>query len=259
MSLSGLVLIRDGLTLDYCFREAIESLLPVCDEVVVSDGESSDGTQELIRNWQNREPKLKLCVYKWPYPKANIEFYVDWIQQGREHCQGTHIIHLDADEVLDEHSYDAVLEYSRAAPSHTLRCRRLNFWRNHTHLIPPGVCLGHEVVRLAPQNLWLPSDGAHPNGAEAVMMAVNSRIQIFHYGFLRRPDAYFAKSKLLHGFFFGGYDKRLADVETAMYTLGVKNWMDSIEGVEWIDRLVPYDGPHPVVAHQWLRQHGFEP
>lgn len=255
MSLSGLVPIRNGLSLDYCFQEAIQSLLPVCDEVVVADGESDDGTQELLREWATRESKLKLCVYPWPNPVGQIDFFVEWIQYGRRHCCSTHICMLDGDEILHEDSYDAVLEYARRKPAHTLRCRRLNFWKDHRHLIPPGVCLGHEVIRLAPQSMWLPSDGAHPLGVDAVMMAVNSRIQIFHYGFLRRPDAYFAKSKLLHGFFFGTYDDRLTQAEAA--TAGGGNWMTAIKSVEWTDRLVPFDGTHPKVAHEWLRSHGY--
>lgn len=256
MSLSGLVLIRNGLELDYCFREAIESLLPVCEEVVVSDGESTDGTQELIRDWQAKEPKIKLCIYKWPNPKADVDFYVDWIQQGRHHCQGTHLCHLDADEVLDERNYSSVLKYAKEGPNNTLRCKRLNFWRDAQTLIPPGVCLGHEVIRLAPQPMWLPSDGIHPLGGDAVMMAKDSRITIYHYGFLRRTVAYFEKSKRLHGYFFGTYDERLKKAEEVTKDGG--NWMSAIENVEWTQRLVPYDDPHhPAVARDWLRSRGY--
>jgi len=257
MSLGGNVCIRDGNRLDYPWRESIESLLPVCDLVVVCDASSTDGTLEEIRAWCEREPKLRLCCYPWTDPKGDIEFWVNWLNFCREHVPCTHHIQLDADEVLDERSYPAVREYARDAPGHTVRCKRLNFWRDHRHLIPHGVCLGHEVIRLAPQRMWLPSDGAHPKGIEAVMMAVNSRITVFHYGFLRNPDAYFAKSKLLHSYFFGSYDKRLVDAESDTANGG--SWMEAIRDVEWINRLVPYDGPHPAVAHQWLRQHGFEP
>lgn len=257
MSLGGNVCVRDGNRLDYCWKEAIESLLPVVDVCVVCDGGSTDGTLEEIKSWCEREPKLQLCCYPWTDPKADIEFWVNWLNYAREHVPCTHVIQLDADEVLDEHSYRSVRKYAEREPNNTVRCQRLNFWKDHRHLIPPGVCLGHEVVRLAPQEMWLPSDGAHPKGSDAILMAVNSSIRIFHYGFLRRPDAYFAKSKLLHGYFFGGYDKRLADVETAMYTLGVDNWMDAIKDVEWTNRLVPYDGEHPVVAHHWLKAHGY--
>lgn len=258
MSLSGLVPIRNGLRLDYCFQEAIKSLLPVCDEVVVSDGESDDGTQELLREWATREPKIKLCVYPWPNPVAKIDFFVDWIQYGRSHCSCTHVCMLDGDEVLDERSYRTVRHYAKESPTYTLKFKRLNFWRDAKHLIPHGQCLGHEVVRLIPQHMWLPSDGAHPLGAETVAAAHPSppRGVIYHYGFLRRPAAYFAKSKELHGMFFGTYDKRLTDAEANTKEGG--NWMEKIADVEWTERLVPYDDPHhPAVARDWLRSRGY--
>src|SRR6266853_1777572 len=148
MSLGGNVCIRDGNKLDYPWKECIHSLLPVVDLCVVCDGGSTDGTLEEIRAWCEREPKLSLCCYPWPDPKANIDFWVNWLNYSRDHVPCTHVIQLDADEVLYEHSYDAVRRYAKAAPRHTLRCRRLNFWKNHRNLIPQGVCLGHEVIRL---------------------------------------------------------------------------------------------------------------
>lgn len=158
--------------------------------------------------------------------------------------------------MLDERNYSSVLKYAKEGPNNTLRCKRLNFWRDAQTLIPPGVCLGHEVIRLAPQPMWLPSDGIHPLGGDAVMMAKDSRITIYHYGFLRRTVAYFEKSKRLHGYFFGTYDERLKKAEEVTKDGG--NWMSAIENVEWTQRLVPYDDPHhPSVARDWLRSRGY--
>lgn len=255
MSLGGNVCIRNGDTLDYPWRESVQSLLPVCDVVVACDGGSTDGTLEELKTWCEREPKLKLCEYPWPNPKGDIDFWVNWLNYCREHIPCTHQIQLDADEILDERSYRAVQYYNRDSPRHTLRCKRLNFWRDQKHLIPYGVCLADTVVRLAPQEMWLPSDGPHPRGSEAVQAAIDSHIVIFHYGFLRRRAAYFEKSKQLHGFFFNGYDQRLIDAEKDTEHGG--NWMDKIKNVEWTERLVPYDGHHPKIAHQWLKDRNY--
>lgn len=256
MSLGGNVCIRDGNKLDYPWRESVSSLLPVCDVVVVCDGGSTDGTLEEIREWCKRQPKLRLCCYPWTDPKADIDFWVRWLNWAREHVPCSHHIQLDADEVLDERSYPIVLEYAKTAPRDTLKCQRLNFWKDHRHLIPHGVCLGHEVVRLAPQDMWLPSDGVHPLGAETVAMSNPSKIRIFHYGFLRRREAYFEKAKLLHGYFFNTYDPRMTKAEEDTEHGG--NWMEKIENVEWTKNLIPYNGHHPIIAHQWLRERGYD-
>jgi hypothetical protein len=62
MTLGGLVCIRNGFRLGYCFVEAVQSLLPICDEVVICDCDSDDGTGEVyIREWAHKEPKLTIC------------------------------------------------------------------------------------------------------------------------------------------------------------------------------------------------------
>jgi len=255
MSLGGNVCIRDGDKLDYPWREAVQSLLPICDVVVVCDGGSTDGTLEAIREWCERESKLRLCCYPWTDPKAEIDFWVKWLNFAREHVPCTHHIQLDADEILDEHSYHAVKRYRDWNQRHALTCHRLNYWRDHRHLVPHGVCLGHLVTRLAPTDVWMPSDGQHPLGHDCLSMAVKSDIKIHHYGFLRRPSAYFEKSKRLHGYFFGSYDDRLTKAEAD--TVHGGNWMDEIKNVEWTNQLIQYDGPHPVLAHRWLNERGY--
>ncbi len=255
MTLHGLICVRDGIEQDYCFVEAIKSLLPVCDRVVVCDGESTDGTQQFLRSWMKLEPKLVLCVYPWPNPVGNIEFWTDWLNYARQHCAAKRILQLDADEILDESAYPAIRGYNNQffRQPFTLCFDRLNFYKDTRHLIPPGVCLSHRVYRYGPQNVWLPSDGPDPRGAEWVGMGVQTGLQIFHYGYLRKPEAFFKKSRNLHKFFFGTYDSRLAEVENEG-----REWMGKIQRVEWRDELIPYDGPHPKLMHGWLKERGYE-
>lgn len=261
MTLGGNVCIRNGNSLDYCWRESIQSLLPVCDKVVVCDGESTDGTQEEIRHWMKSEPKLELCVYQWPYPKGDNDFWVKWLNYARQHIKQDFQIQLDADEVLSERSYPEILKLKELNGRFSAWCHRYNFWKDAQHLIPHGVCCSHRVVRMAPQNVWLPSDGPHPDGTEAVAMARDTGIEIFHYGFLRQPAAFFRKAKALQGYFFNSYDSRLAAAEERLKILEGEgkpgNWMEQCD-IEWLDRLIPYAGPHPVIMQPWLELRDYE-
>jgi glycosyltransferase involved in cell wall biosynthesis len=254
MTLGGNVCIRNGIDLDFCWRESVKSLLPVCDVVVICDGCSDDGTQEEIREWAKTEPKIQLCVYDWPYPKGDIEFWVKWLNYARDHLHTDWHIQLDADEILSEKSYAEVLS-RKTNYKHTLWCKRYNFWRDHRNLIPSGVALSDRVVRMAPTEVWLPSDGPHPPGHighKAIEMAVHSNIEIFHYGFLRKRDALFKKDKGLLEMFLNTTDDRMTEVEKRP-----GNWMEDIKGVEWINSLVHYGGEHPKVIHEWLKQRGY--
>ncbi len=263
MTLGGNVCIRNGNSLDYCWKEAVQSLLPVCEFVVVCDGESNDGTQDEIRTWAKSEPKIQLCVYPWPEPQGDIDFWVKWLNYAREHIKADFQFQLDADEVLTERSYPAINEFKQKfdGKRFSLWCNRYNFWRDTEHLVPHGVCCGHKVVRFAPQDVWLPSDGPHPMGAEAIRMAMDSPIEIFHYGFLREPEAFFRKAKALQSYFFGSYDSRLTAAEERVEILKAEgtpgNWMDHCD-MEWLDRLIPYFGHHPQIMQSWLEQRGLK-
>jgi hypothetical protein len=50
MKVSGFTFVRNAVLYDYPVVEAIQSILPVCDEVVVAVGNSEDETLELIKN-----------------------------------------------------------------------------------------------------------------------------------------------------------------------------------------------------------------
>lgn len=254
VTLSGLVCLKNAIEMDYCWVECIESILPVCDEVVICESGSSDDTCHAIATWMRWEPKLKLCVWPWPNPKGNPNFYIDWIQYGRAHINGDYLFHIDADEIIDEHSQAVLAKFKRdTKPSDRISLigHRYNFWNDAKHLIPHGVCLSHIVTRIAPKDVFMPSDGAHPEGRAITEMAVPSRVRFYHYGFLRKPEAYFKKSRQLHGAFFNTYDDRLVEAEASG-----GNWMENIPRVEWTNRLVPFTGEHPEIIKPWLKARG---
>lgn len=62
MKVSGFTFIRNGVKYDYPIVEAIKSILPICDEVVVAVGNSEDNTLELI---ENIDPKIRIIETQW--------------------------------------------------------------------------------------------------------------------------------------------------------------------------------------------------
>lgn len=63
MLVSGFTFVRNAIRYDYPVVEAIRSILPVCDQVVVAVGRSEDGTLDLIRGMD--EPKIKIVETVW--------------------------------------------------------------------------------------------------------------------------------------------------------------------------------------------------
>lgn len=252
-TLGGAVCIRNGDLYDFCWREAVNSLLPVCDEVCICVGSGSDDiTEQDVRAWAETEAKINVCVWPWPEPKGDSDFWVTWLNYARSHLKSDWHFQLDADEIVHEKSYDEIRRFIET-PNRSAIVTRWNFWRDHRHTIPDGFCCGKHVIRIAPANMWMASDGAHPLGTKIPEMSVPTGIEIFHYGFIRKRQEFFAKERLLQGYFFNHYDPRL---EAAEKHDG--NWaaMPGITG--WEDKLDPYNGEHPAIIKPWLRERGYE-
>jgi glycosyltransferase involved in cell wall biosynthesis len=62
MKVCGFSFVRNGEKFDYPFREAICSILPLCDEVIVAVGRSDDNTLEMVRSI---DPKVRAIETIW--------------------------------------------------------------------------------------------------------------------------------------------------------------------------------------------------
>ena len=250
MSLGGLVCIRNGFELDYCWREAVKSLLPICNEVVICDCDSTDGTKKWIDDWSMSEPKINPVNYKWTDPRGDTNWYPEWINYARQHLKTDWFIHLDADEVIHEDDHHLIEQAARNQSVHY--CKRLNFWRDTSHLVPEGVCLGIKVLRIAGTNMPIPSDYPYEPAGKTEALATKSEIRIFHYGFLRHREAFFRKARAVQRIWADDFDPRLESAEK-----GFGNWMEFEGVVPWKDQLTEYKGGHPEIIKPWLRERGF--
>ena len=78
MKISGYTLSRNLLSLDYCIRETLLCLMPVCDEVVVCDSDSTDGTRELLDAMAAMFPKLRVINRRWEKPFKRWGWVSEW-------------------------------------------------------------------------------------------------------------------------------------------------------------------------------------
>ena len=63
MKVAGFTFIRNAITYDYPIVEAIQSILPLCDELVVAVGQSEDATLDLIKSIG--DPKVRIIQTVW--------------------------------------------------------------------------------------------------------------------------------------------------------------------------------------------------
>jgi|TARA_B100000035_G_scaffold223208_1_gene191767 glycosyltransferase involved in cell wall biosynthesis len=117
ITLSGYTTTKNVIASDYPWEASIHSLLGFCDEVVVVDGGSDDGTWEALEKWSEKEEKLR--VYQVKRDWNNYRFAVFDGQQkavARSLCKGDWCWQMDIDEVVHENDYEKVKKLARQIP-----------------------------------------------------------------------------------------------------------------------------------------------
>ena len=75
MKISGFTIIRNAVINDYPIVEAIRSILPVVDEMIVSIGQSEDNTEELIRSIDSDKIKIYHSTWDMSLRKREVKYW----------------------------------------------------------------------------------------------------------------------------------------------------------------------------------------
>ncbi len=117
-SLSGYTTTKDCISQNYPWEQCIESLLGFCDEVVVVDGGSTDGTWEKLSEWSEKEDKLLVHqeTRDWDHERFAV---FDGLQKAlaRSLCTSNFCWQQDCDEVVHEDDYEKIKEICKSFPN----------------------------------------------------------------------------------------------------------------------------------------------
>ena len=115
--ISGYTTTYNCISQRYPFTESIMSMVPFCEEVVVMDGGSSDGTYEALQKLAKEEPKIRVFQNKvdWNAKRSAIE---DGAQKARarEKCTQKYCWQMDVDEIVHEDHYQQIHVLCRQFP-----------------------------------------------------------------------------------------------------------------------------------------------
>ena len=244
-NLAGVLFVRNGHSLDYCFEAAIKSMQSVCHTVIVTYCESNDGTLETLMSmenihllkcdeelWQSQKGREKLAYFQ----NLSIEYAQ---QQGYEY-----VLLVQADEVLDETSIPHIKQ-ALALGEEAYYVSRHNMWGDKDHMlnVPQSRKPCSSVVnRLAKSCYRSVDDGEGIYTPPASLDFIN-KIQMWHMGFIRNNEKHIAKIKEVQGnIFLWDYDKR-ADLKPEF------DWKDW--GFTHTD-LIHIHKPLPIFVKEWV-------
>ena len=116
-TLSGYTTTKDCISQGYPWEETIQSMLGFCDEVIVVDGGSSDGTWERLQDFSSQNEKLviKQISRDWSHKRFAV---FDGAQkaEARKLCTKDFCWQMDADEVILEKDFIKIRDLCKNFP-----------------------------------------------------------------------------------------------------------------------------------------------
>jgi hypothetical protein len=254
MKVTGFTFVRNAIKLDYPVVEAISSILPLCDEVIVSVGNSEDATMDLIRSINS--PKIRIFESVWDDSmKQGGRVLAIETDKAMQHISPdtTWAFYIQADEVVHEDDYPAIRaameKYKDDLRVEGLLFRYIHFYGTYDYVGDSRTWYNHEIriVRnIKGLQSYKDAQGFRINNRKLNVKAVNARIH--HYGWVKDNRT-------------AGYEKWKNTV--LLYHGHDKEKVDSILSTEWfdytgIDSLKRFTGKHPAVMHEHIARKNWE-
>ncbi|HMS52030.1 MAG: glycosyltransferase family 2 protein [Sphingobacteriales bacterium] len=194
MIVSGFTFVRNAVLYDYPVVESITSMLPLCDEVVVCLGNSTDTTEALVRSIDS--PKIKIINSVWDESlrKGGRVLAIETnkaLQAIRPDADWA--LYLQADEVLHEqflpHLTNSMQTHLNNKKVEGLLFDYLHFYGSYHYIGTSRRWYRHEVrvVRnLKGVSSWGDAQGFRINGKKLQVKPANA--SIYHYGWVKHPQ-----------------------------------------------------------------------
>jgi hypothetical protein len=247
--LSGFTIVRNAIKLDFSIVPAIQSLLEVCDEVVVNVGKSEDDTRDLVASV--KDPRVRILDTEWDFTKKNIMLSIE-TQRAMDACRGQWGIYIQADEVLHERGAhllkEKVAEWDADQRVEGLLVKYLHFYGGFDQIATSRRWYRREVRCIRLGKDIRPYQGAQGFRVGPDYRKIQARVtdaEMFHYGWARPARA--IKEKL--------------EISKTIYPWGGNRFdKEQARGfLEWIPLLKPFTGTHPAAAREWVAERAHDP
>jgi hypothetical protein len=200
MKVTGFSFIKNAVTFQYPVVEALQSILPLCDNVIVAVGDSQDGTRDVVAGINPQKIKILDTVWDESLREGGRVLAVETdkafqaIGSDADWC-----VYIQGDEVLHENGYteiqEAMQRWKHDARVDGLLFKYLHFYGSYQYVGMASSWYRREI-RIIKNNKRIHSY----RDAQGFRKEPNEKLRvkpldacIYHYGWVREPAAMEAK------------------------------------------------------------------
>jgi glycosyltransferase involved in cell wall biosynthesis len=260
VKISGFTLVRNGVKFDYPFLESLRSLLPLVDELVVNVGCGEDDTLNKVRQFASQEGMGKVVWFEshWPLDdpekKKGGQILSEQTNLALERCTGDWCIYLQADEVLHEDDVpkiqSSMSKYLDTPEVEGLLFDYVHFYGSFDVVNCSRGAYRHEVRAIrrsaGGRSIGDAQSFRKPNGK---LKVVQTGVRVFHYGWVRTPNAMKEKTFFMDQLYHGTPDPENA-------ASGTPHTGNNYQYKKFIG-LKYFQGSHPQVMRERIEKKGW--
>lgn len=245
MTISGFTIIKNAIINDYPIVEAITSILPVVDEMVVLTGDSSDATKELIQSINSDKIKIYDSVWDQSLRVGGKVLAVETDKAfNLINPDSTWAFYIQADEALHEKYLPAITEACKKYKDDTnvegLLFKYLHFYGTYDYIGDSRRWYNREIRIIRNDksiHAYKDAQGFRKGTTKLKVKPVDA--YMYHYGWVKSPEQMKKKIK-----------------EVSRYWCEEnENWQQFMQSEDYFnfeefDSLEKFSGSHPLVMQK---------
>lgn len=253
MKISGFIIIRNAVINDYPVTEAIRSVLPLVDEMIVSIGDCEDDTLGLIQSIES--DKIRIVHSVWdPALRKGGEVLAVETDKAFAHISpnADWAFYIQADEVVHEKYYPVILEaakkYKDQKEVEGLLFKYTHFYGTYDYVGDSRRWYNREIrIIRNDKNIhsYKDAQGFRKDGRKLFVQPIDAHI--YHYGWVKSPKQMMQKQKNLGKFW-------RTDEEWQQLLASSDFWDFNNE----FDSLEKFTGTHPAVMHERINNQNWK-
>ena len=245
MKVTGFSFIKNAVQYQYPIVEAIQSILPVCDEVVVVVGDSNDGTHELVTAIQTEKIRIIDSVWDNSLKKGRV-LAAETDKAFKEISADTDwCFYIQGDEVVHEDGYEEIIstmtKWKDAKEVDGLLFKYRHFFGSYDYTGVSSQWYKKEIrIIKNDKNIFSYRDAQGFRKGQNEKLKVKSlNAYIHHYGWVREPKTMMAKKQNFLNYYWDNSKE-------------MKKSFDKEFNYNEIDALEKFTGTHPAVMQPYI-------